>query len=151
MAHGLRKIAEVLDEHAQAGDSLSITLLTTGGQVKTFFGDNWRFLPQAVGELIRSEADEDTYVVIVRRLDEKPAPGQIPLKTIAGFVVSKAGILSLSEEEIREAIQSDNQTGKRIPPEPSARFTDGLSLLPELQGFALDADAPSGENGPSLH
>ena len=36
MAHGLRKIAEVLDEHAQAGDSLSITLLTTGGQVLTF-------------------------------------------------------------------------------------------------------------------
>ena len=96
MAHGLRKIAEVLDEHAQAGDSLSITLLTTGGQVLTFYGDNWRFLPQLVSELISSEADEDTYVVIVRRIDEKPASGKIPLKTIAGFVVSKAGILSLS-------------------------------------------------------
>ena len=151
MAHGLRKIAEVLDEHAQAGDSLSITLLTTGGQVLTFYGDNWRFLPQLVSELISSEADEDTYVVIVRRIDEKPASGKILLKTIAGFVVSKAGILSLSAEEIREAIQTDNQTGKRIPPEPSARFTDGLSLLPELQGFALDADEPSGGNGPSLH
>ena len=77
MAHGLRKIAEVLDEHAQAGDSLSITLLTTVGQVMTFSGDNWRFLPQSVEELISSEADEDTYVVIVRRPDEKPAPGKI--------------------------------------------------------------------------
>ncbi|ANY81313.1 hypothetical protein BB934_26385 [Microvirga ossetica] len=151
MAHGLRKIVEVLDEHAQAGDGLSITLLTISGQVMNFSDDNWRSLTQSVDELISSEADEDTYVVIVRRPDEKPAPGKIPLKTIAGFVVSKAGILTLSAEEIREAIQTGNQTGKRIPPEPSARFTDGLSLLPELRGFALDADAPGGGNGSSLH
>jgi hypothetical protein len=151
VTHGLRKIVEVLDEHAQAGNGLSITLLTISGQVMNFSDDNWRSLPQSVEKLISSEADEDTYVVIVRRPDEKPAPGKISLKTIAGFVVSKAGILSLSAEEIREAIQTDNQTGKRIPPEPSARFADGLNLLPQLRGFALDADASSGGNGPRLH
>jgi len=151
MKHGLWKVAEVLDERVKAGDRLFITLMTQDGQVMTFASDNWRYLSQAVEELIRDGDRDDAYVLVVRRFDGQPSSGNIPAKTVAGFVVRMEWIVPLSAQEIRDASQTDNLTGRRIPPEPAVSFTDGLELLPELAPLALEAELPAGGNGPSLH
>ena len=85
------------------------------------------------------------------RFDEEPAPSKIPLKTVAGFVVRMEGVVPLSEDEIRDASQTDNLTGKRIPAEPGVRFADGLDFLPEQAPPTLEGVVPTGPAGPNLH
>jgi hypothetical protein len=141
--HPLQRIVAAL--HAQAHSVLRfyITVLPIDGKVMTFGMDNWHHMAPLTDALIRdgvvSQEDVPTCVVVVRRFDGAPPPGEdLPPKTVAGFLLTGTQIHALTAEQQREDSETDSRTGLPLEPEPMVTYAHGLDMLPQLRGHAIE-------------
>jgi hypothetical protein len=98
-----------------------------GGGTGTFARDNWESLRPFC-------YSRDRRAFVIRRFeaDRCSRDETLPMKTVCGMFATPERLELFSAEAMEMAMNTDTETGARLPQQPDIRFVDARDVFPML-------------------
>ena len=127
MPNRIVDVVDALNAGVASGDDFFVTVMDGGGGTGTFARDNWESLPPFC-------YSRDRLAFVIRRFeaDRCPLDGRLPMKTVCGMFATSEHLDLFSAEAVERAMNTDAETGARLPQQPDIRFVDARDVFPML-------------------
>jgi hypothetical protein len=126
MPNRIADVVAALNAGVASGEDFFVTVMDGGG-TGTFARDNWESLPAFC-------YGRNRLAFVIRRFEADwcPLDGRLPMKTVCGLFATFEHLELFSAEALQKAMNTDAETGARLPQQPDIRFVDARDVLPTL-------------------
>jgi hypothetical protein len=127
MPNRIVDVVDALNAGVASGEDFFVTVMDDGGGTGTFARDNWESLPQFC-------YSRDRLAFVIRRFeaDRCPLDRRLPMKTVCGMFATSEHLQLFCAEAMEKAMNTDAETGARLPKQPDIRFVDARDVFPIL-------------------
>jgi hypothetical protein len=127
MPNRIADVVDALNTGVASGENFFVTVMADGGGTGTFARDNWESLRPFC-------CSRDRLAFVIRRFeaDRCPLDKRLPMKTVCGIFATSEHLELLSAQAMEKAMNTDTETGARLPQRPDIRFVDARDVFPVL-------------------
>ena len=127
MPNRIVDVVDALNAGVAPGEDLFVTVMDDGGGTGMFARDNWESLRPFC-------YSRDRLAFVIRRFeaDRCPLDERLPMKTVCGMFATPEHLEFFSAEAMEKAMNTDTETGARLPQQPDIRFVDARDVFPML-------------------
>lgn len=127
MPNRIIDVVDALDAGVASGEHFFVTVTDDAGGTGTFAQDNWDHLRRFC-----SARRQLAFVIRRFEADRCPLEPKLPMKTVCGIFAIPERLELFSAKEMETAMNTDAETGERLPVRPDIHFADARDVLPRL-------------------